>query len=175
MNKKLVITPDVNIYELLEAYPQLEDILIEISPLFIKLKKPVLRKTIARVTSIKQAAVVGKVSLNDMINRLREEVGQGKAEFKSDEQKQREKPEWATDENIKIKYDAREDLDNGIQPLNRVLKETKEFKKGEKYFLITAFIPLPMIELLEGNGFETYYIVISDNEVRNYFFKKIVP
>jgi hypothetical protein len=172
MDKKLIITPDIKIYELLEAYPQLEDVLIEISPLFIKLKKPVLRKTIARVTSIKQAAVVGKVSLNEMINRLRESVGQGKAEYKNIELMQKVKPKWATYENIKIEYDAREDLDNGIQPLNKVLKETKEFKSGEKYLLITAFIPLPMIELLEGNGFESYQVVIGENEVRNYFLKK---
>ncbi len=171
MDKKLIITPDVKIYELLEAYPQLEDTLIEISPLFVKLKKPVLRKTIARVTSIKQASVVGKVSLNDMINRLREAVGQGKGEFKNVEQKQKEKPQWATDENIKIEYDAREDLDNGIQPLNKVLREIKEFNTGEKYLLITAFIPLPMIELLEGNGFKSYSDVINENEVRNYFLK----
>lgn len=171
MDKKLIITPDVKIYELLEAYPQLEDVLIEISPLFVKLKKPVLRRTIARVTSIKQASVVGKVSLNDMINRLREAVGQGKGEFKNVEQKQKEKPQWATDENIKIKYDAREDLDNGMQPLNKVLREIKEFSTGEKYLLITAFVPLPMIELLEGNGFVSYSVIISEDEVRNYFLK----
>ncbi len=171
MDKKLIITPDVKIYELLEAYPQLEDVLIGISPVFVKLKKPVLRKTIARVTSIKQASVVGKVSLNDMINRLREAVGQGKEEYKNIDLGKKEKPEWTVNENIKIEYDARDDLDNGIQPLNKVLKETKEFKTGEKYLLTTAFIPLPMIELLEGNGFQCYSEVISDNEVRNYFLK----
>lgn len=171
MDEKLIITPDVKIYELLEAYPQLEDVLIDISPVFVKLRKPVLRKTIARVTSIKQASVVGKVSLNGMINRLREAVGQGKKEYINIDLSKKEKPEWAVNENIKFEYDAREDLDNGIQPLNKVLKETKEFKPGEKYLLTTAFVPLPMIELLEGNGFKCYSEVISDNEVRNYFFK----
>lgn len=172
MDKRLIITPDIKIFELLEAYPQLENILIEISPLFVKLKKPVLRKTIARVTSIKQASVVGKVSLNDMINKLREAVGQGKGDFANVSEKNKEKPSWLNDENVKLTYDAREDLDNGIQPLNKVIKETIALNPGEKYLLVTSFIPLPIIDLLEGKGFESFSAVINDNEVKNYFLKK---
>jgi hypothetical protein len=168
---KLIITPDIKIHELLETYPELEDVLIEISPLFIKLKNPVLRRTIARVTTLKQASVVGKVSLNDMINKLRTAAGQSPAEIISEKGRQAEKPEWAKDENIKIEYDAREDLDSGIQPLNRVVRETKEFQTGEKYLLITAFVPAPMIELLQNSGFECYSEILSDREVRNYFQK----
>lgn len=168
---KLIITPDIKIYELLEAYPELEDVLIEISPLFVKLKNPVLRRTIARVTTLKQASVVGKVSINDMINRLRTAAGQESAEIISEKSQQAEKPNWANNENIKIEYDAREDLDNGIQPLNKVVRETKGFKRGEKYLLITAFVPAPMLELLQNSGFECYSEIISDKEVRNYFRK----
>jgi hypothetical protein len=169
---KLLITPDVKIYELLDSYPELEDVLIEISPLFIKLKNPVLRRTIARVTTLKQASVVGKVSLNDMINRLRKAAGQVQVEIIADKILQKEKPGWANNENIKTEYDAREDLDNGIQPLNKVLRETKDLHPGEKYLLITAFVPAPIIELQQNNGFECYSDVISDSEVKNYFMKK---
>lgn len=172
MGKKIIITPDVKIFELLEAYPQLEDILIEISSLFVKLRNPILRKTIARVTSIKQASVVGKVSLNEMINRLREAVGQGKGVYQEISKNKKEKPKWANCENVKIEYDVRYDLENGIQPLNRVVKDTKALIQGDKYLLITAFIPLPLIELLEENGFDSYSEVINDNNVKNYFLKK---
>lgn len=169
---KLIITPDIKIHELLDTYPELEDIFIEISPLFKKLKNPVLRRTIARVTTLKQASVVGKVSLNDMINKLRTAVGQVPEEIIPETSMQTEKPVWANNENIKIEYDAREDLDNGIQPLNKVIRETKDFKPGEKYLLISAFIPAPIIELLKNNGFEYYSDVINEKEVRNYFLKK---
>ena len=43
---------------------------------FSALKNPVLRRTVAKVTTLRQAAKVGNVELTDMINRLREEVGQ---------------------------------------------------------------------------------------------------
>lgn len=68
---KLDITPQTLIGDLLKNYPQLEDTLIEIAPVFRKLKNPILRKTVARVTTLKQAAVVGNVSLSTMINELR--------------------------------------------------------------------------------------------------------
>jgi hypothetical protein len=42
-----------------------------------KLKNPVLRKTIARITSIGQAATVGGLDVQDLVNRLREKAGQG--------------------------------------------------------------------------------------------------
>ena len=37
----LIITPRTKVYELLQAYPELEDLLIELAPVFKKLKNPV--------------------------------------------------------------------------------------------------------------------------------------
>jgi hypothetical protein len=75
---KLIITPKTKILQLIETYPQLEEVLIEYAPAFKKLKNPVLRKTIARITTLQQAAAIGNVKVEDMINRLRKEVGQDK-------------------------------------------------------------------------------------------------
>lgn len=69
------ITLDVKVGALLEAYPQLEQTLYEISPMFKKLSNPILRKTVARVTSLKQVAEVGGIPPVDLINRLREAAG----------------------------------------------------------------------------------------------------
>ncbi len=52
--EKLIITPKTKIYDLLEAYPELEDLLISMAPEFVKLKNPLLRKTIAKVANISQ-------------------------------------------------------------------------------------------------------------------------
>ena len=46
------------------------------SPVFEKLKNPVLRRTVARVATIQQISVVGGIPVDDIINRLRKEVGQ---------------------------------------------------------------------------------------------------
>ena len=74
--EKLIITPKTKIYDLLEAYPQLEEILISSAPEFKKLQNPILRKTITRITNISQAAVIGNLNVEELVNRLRDKVGQ---------------------------------------------------------------------------------------------------
>ena len=76
----LNITPKTKIAELLSAYPQLEEKLVKMSPAFEKLKNPILRKTIARITSLQQAAMAGNINVGDLINKLRQEVGQTSVE-----------------------------------------------------------------------------------------------
>lgn len=74
--KTLEITPHTNVAELLDTYPQLEDMLIDMAPAFRKLKTPLLRRTIARVATLRQAAMTGDLPVSDVVGRLREEVGQ---------------------------------------------------------------------------------------------------
>jgi len=168
--QKNLITPDTKIADLLNDYPELEKVLIEASPLFIKLKNPVLRRTIAKVTSLKQAAAIGKVSLNELIIKCRQTAGQDVNTSFEEKREKQEKPLWLNTAKVKIEYDVREDLDSGIQPMNRVLKETATLGKGEIYLLITAFEPLPLIELLKNRNFE-YYTEEKDGIFRTYFFK----
>jgi hypothetical protein len=73
---KLIISPQTRVGELLDNYPELEQVLFELSPAFAKLRNPILRKTIARVATLQQAAMVGKLKVDDLVNRLRKEVGQ---------------------------------------------------------------------------------------------------
>lgn len=73
---KLIITPKTKISDLLDAYPQLEDVLISLAPPFTKLRNPLLRKTIGRVTSLSQAAAVGGLKVEELVNVLRKETGQ---------------------------------------------------------------------------------------------------
>ena len=63
MKNKIEITPSVTIDALLKAYPELEEVLIGIAPPFKKLKNPILRRTIAKVATIRQIASVGGVPL----------------------------------------------------------------------------------------------------------------
>lgn len=50
------INLQTKVAELLGAYPQLEEQLLKLSPTFAKLKNPILRRTVAKVTSLQQAA-----------------------------------------------------------------------------------------------------------------------
>ena len=80
------ITPTTKVSELLDAYPDLEEALIGIAPPFKKLKNPFLRKSVAKVATMKHISVVGGVPLNELINKIRIAVGQqANAAYNEDE------------------------------------------------------------------------------------------
>jgi hypothetical protein len=70
------ITLDTKIADLLNNYDGMKEILIDINPKFKKLNNPILRRTIAKVAGVRQAAIVGGMKPMDLLNKLREAVGQ---------------------------------------------------------------------------------------------------
>lgn len=171
--EQLIITPKTKVYELLESYPQLEDVLIEIAPVFKKLKNPVLRRTIARVTTLQQAAQVGQVPVHQMVNMLRQNVGQDSLEgLEASVQGSTVKPSWLKEEKIVKRLDARPVIEQGGHPLGEVLTGVGDLKPGEVYELITPFLPAPLIERVVAQGFDNWSEKKSENHFINYFLKK---
>jgi uncharacterized protein (DUF2249 family) len=149
------INPETKIGALLDKFPNLEKTLLEIAPEFKKLHNPILRKTIARVTSLRQASAVAKVPLADMINKLRTEAGiTGKfVPDEADKSLSKESPEWFSPKNIVQNLDARPMLERGEQPINKVFAECKNLEAGEIYELITPFLPAPLIDTAKEKGY----------------------
>src|SRR5689334_23166994 len=75
-SEELTILPETRIGDLIERYPQVEDVLIAMAPAFRKLKNPILRRSVGKVASLRQAAAVAGMPVADVVNRLRAEVGQ---------------------------------------------------------------------------------------------------
>ena len=170
---KLQITPKTIVADLLNAYPELEDKLIEIAPVFKKLKNPVLRKTIAKVTSLKQAAVVGNVELPILINELRKTVGQDTIITGNEKSNAiANKPDWVREENIKLTYDAREDLENGVHPVAKVVKDIETLSGDEVYLLITPFVPLPLLDIVNKKGFAAHSEKNEENKFSSFIKRK---
>jgi hypothetical protein len=168
------ILPETKVGALIERFPQLEKTLIEISPKFKQLRNPILRRTIARVASLSQVAAIGKTSLVDMINKLREEAGITE-KFASDAEMETglaEEPEWFSPSMIAVTLDARSMLEEGKQPVQRVLNECKNLKDGEIYELITPFLPAPLIEAAKKQEYLTWSRKDEEDVFKTYFTPK---
>ena len=170
-NKKLVITPKTKVLELIEAYPQLEDILVNYVPAFEKLKNPILRKTVARIATLQQAASVGNVKVEDLINRLRKEVGQDLLADGTDTIYNQTKPSWFDPSKIIQEFDTREMLAAGEHPVNQVLADLHKMPEGSIYKLIAPFIPAPLID--KASSLKVSHWLVKENEELFfvYFFK----
>ncbi len=151
---KLIITPRTKIYDLLEAYPQLEDVLIDTAPQFKKLKNPLLRRTIARITTLSQAATIGGISVEKLINTLRDAVGQGAVTTFEDTQISYNKvqPGWFSEGKIARTIDIRDMLHAGEQPVHEVLSAIKKLKQREVLEVIAPFLPAPLIDKAASLG-----------------------
>lgn len=167
----LIITPKTKIYDLLEAYPQLEDVLISEAPQFKKLKNPILRKTIARVTTLAQAAVVGGLKVEDLILKLRKEVGQQEVAAIEVEEGiiNTVKPEWFDSSTVVEVLDVREKLNQGEHPIHDVMAAIKKLHKNELLKVVAPFIPAPMIEKTLSLEYKHWLVEQSKEEYWVYF------
>ncbi len=168
----LEIKPSVTVHKLLEAYPELEEVLIGIAPPFKKLKNPVLRKTVAKVATIKHIASVGGVPLDKLITQLREAVGQSEGTESYDDQDYfGEQPDWFSPDKVVLTVDEDKVEDKDKMTLLVILKEAKKVNKGEIIELITSFLPAPGIDILKSKGYSAWTRKESDDVIKSYFLK----
>jgi uncharacterized protein (DUF2249 family) len=165
------ITPDMKVGRLLELYPELEDVLIGLSPSFKKLKNPILRRTVAKVASLRQVAQVGGLTLAGLVNTLREAAGQDHMEVGA-EGESGARPEWAKQERVVARLDARPLIEQGEHPMPQVMKALSALKPGEVYELLTPFAPAPLVELARDKGYEAYVEREEDELFRTWFAKQ---
>ena len=172
MSSDLIITPKTKVLELIETYPQLEDILVQYAPAFKKLKNPVLRKTVAKVATLQQAASIGDVSVEDLINRLRAEVGQDLFAGGSTTEYNTQKPDWFSEALIEQAFDAAEMLAAGEQPINQVIADLNTISSNKIYKLIAPFLPAPVIDKASSLNIKHWVEKVDDETFNIYFFKQ---
>ncbi len=166
------ITPSVTVHNLLKAYPELEEVLIGLAPPFKKLKNPILRRTIAKVATIRHIASVGGIPLNELISKLRKEVGQSEIdESYEDQDYYCEQPGWFSPDKVVRSINEAKVKDKDKMALSIILKEAKTVKKGKIIELITSFLPAPGIDALKRKGYSVWTKKESDDVIISYFLK----
>lgn len=170
MENKLVITPKTKVLQLIEAYPQLEETLISYVPAFEKLKNPILRKTVAKIATLQQAAAIGNVPVEDLINRLRREVGQDLISQNENNMYNTTKPAWFDPAMISGELDARAMLAAGEHPVNQVIADLKSLTSGSIYKLTAPFLPAPLIDKASSLNFDHWVNNEDEGIFVIYFF-----
>lgn len=196
----LIITPKTKIYDLLETYPQLEEVLIAKAPEFKRLKNPLLRNTIARVTTIAQAATIGGLAIDVLVNVLRAKVGQDKADVPADmcttehtglsgnhhatpvsgateetgSSYTTVQPTWFNPGDIRETFDAGIILNRGEHPVHEVLSRLRKLADDELLEVIAPFIPAPLIDKASGLGYN-HWLKQETSGNWHIYFKRVLP
>jgi hypothetical protein len=172
-DRAATITPDSKLGELLERWPQLEAVLLDLSPHFRALRNPVLRRTVAKIATLRQVSTVSGVALGTLVTRLR--AGAGLAPIAVDEEAggaAPARPAWASEREVSRTHDARAAIEAGEHPMPRVMADLAALAEGEVYALVTPFVPAPLVDLARGKGFVAFSVAEGDAIVRTYFRKE---
>ncbi len=166
------IKMNTTVAELLNDYKGMKDILIEINPKFKKLNNPVLRRTLAKVATVKQAAIVGGMKPTELLNKLREKVGQKPLEV----DKSMDKLDLDLDEDIATKtpkesIDVNKLLNEDKNPLAVVFNKLRTYNQGEVIKIISDFKPEPLMEEFIKKGYKVFCKELSDKEFETYIQK----
>lgn len=170
--EKLIISPKTKVFQLIETYPDLEKLLIEMVPAFVKLKNPILRKTVAKITTLQQAASIGGINPEILINKLRNAVGQDDLNDIGFSDYNTVQPEWYDVNKITKEFDIRSMLHEGEQPVNLVIADLVNLEHNQIYKIISPFVPAPLIDKASSLNIDHWVISVDPDIFEVYFFKK---
>jgi len=167
------ITPDSKLGELIDHNPQLEEVLISLSPAFRKLRNPVLRRTVAKVATLRQVARVGNISLALLINELRKATGRETVVNTGDEETMTDHPpDWFSGEAVEKTFDARPIIEAGRNPMKDFFAFMETIPNGRIGLLVTSFQPAPLIGIARGKNYEAWTVREAE-ELYNTYFTRI--
>jgi hypothetical protein len=174
-HEKPLITPQTKVGDLLKDFPELEETLVKIAPAFKKLRSPMLRRTVARVTNLAQAARVGGVPVDELIQKLRRAVGQPDPAVSSGspatDTPAAVAPSWFAADKVTTTFDARRLIKSGDQPIGYVLTDLDRLQAGQIYELITPFEPAPLMDKAISRGYAVWSRAVSPGEHRTAFVR----
>lgn len=175
---KPLINPGMKVAELLDHWPELQEVLVAQAPAFQKLRNPILRRTVARVATLEQAAGIAGIGARDLVMTLRQAIGQptepgatGDAQDSSGGRLQAEDsgggrlqaalaegppPAWFDPARIVNTIDADALLAAGQVPLNAAFAAVRVLKPGDILEISATFRPVPLVENFLKQGHRCY-------------------
>lgn len=161
------VTKETKISKLIKYNSEVIERIASINKNFNKLKNPILRKVLAGRVSISDAARIGKVSINEFVNRIAD-LG---FEYAEEDQSKHVNMENENTTNNDLSFlkrlnkeimDVRPILEKGIDPFDTIYTKLNELPFENVLLIINSFEPIPLINKLNNDGY--IHFVERDNE-----------
>lgn len=156
------------ISDVLRHYPQLLDVLIEISPAFAKLRNPLMRRVQTRLVTVSQAAGMAGLAPATLTQRLNQAAGISPADESADvrdatEPQPTAAPDWAGIATIVEELDVRPLMERGEEPFRVIMEAARRVPAGSVLRLLAGFEPLPLYDALAKQGFAHWPQALNAN------------
>jgi len=172
----MLINEQTKIAALLKRNPDALEVIVQLSPDFKKLRNPVLRKLMAGRTSIAMAAKIGGCTPEDFFRVLKPlgfEIDTKETLPVTKEPERKPLPDYlkSLQPEQMLVLDVREMLAGGNDPLKLIQQKVKDLQQGQVLKIINTFEPVPLVKLLERQGFKAYVDHVGTDLVETYFYK----
>lgn len=169
------ISAATKISSLLKANPAALEAIVSINKHFEKLRNPVLRKVLAPRVTIADAAKMGNCSVDVFFEKLKA-IGFEIETISETIETVSEiipLPEFVISSNDSntMKLDVRNEISNGRDPFQIIMKTVDELPVNFVLLLINSFEPVPLIKILSKKGFLHYTKTLADGTVYTYLKK----
>jgi hypothetical protein len=172
----LAITPETTLGAVLDAHPGLEASFREWVPSLAKLKNPALWSTVAKATSLEQAAKMAGLAARDLVTRVCAATGQTVAanplpvlNNSPVTAASHAAPAWIEEDRVRYSIDADQMLATGQHPVGRIRAWGGALEPGQLIKLTASFRPAPLIDMMRNNGFDAHSIETAPGKFATYF------
>jgi len=173
----MLINEKTKISALLKHHPDALETIVAIAPDFKKLRNPILRKLMAARTTIAMASKVGGCKPEDFYKALAplgfEYDSAGSSGADEDVVENKPMPDYLKnlDQKNLVNFDVRALIASGDDPLRQIQQKVKELQPEQALLIINNFEPVPLIKLLEKQGFSTYVNHKDPETIETYFYR----
>ena len=175
------ISPGTRISRILQTDALSLEALAKAAPPLERLRQPLLRRMLAGRTSLSQAARIAGVPV-EVLFRALEPLGFCRIPANEDSDPVNPDEPLQSEANLEAfilgccirELDVREDLDQGRDPLKRILAAAQALNPGEILKLINSFEPSPLIGLLGKKGYSSFTVRLNEGLVHTYFRKPVL-
>lgn len=162
------------ISDVLKHYPELLDVLVDLTPAFGKLRNPVLRRVQTRLVTVQQAAGIAGLDPRQLVRTLNQAAGitpPDDDDVVTNAPDTAARPAWVDSAPVVRELDVRDLLANGQEPFRLITGTAREVGEGEAFALVTGFEPLPLYDALAKQGFSHWGEPIGDGDWRVLFHR----
>lgn len=161
---------------------RLIEVFTSISPTFERLRNPSMRKVMARLVTVEQAARIAGVDTAILLERLNAAIAPGGGggregegdRWESEVKGEREALLPSTLASIPgeliVDLDVRSDLRRGEEPFSKIMAARRTVRPGGVLRLRATFEPVPLYAVLGKQGFEHWTEKFADDDWRVWFY-----
>ncbi|HSQ30735.1 MAG TPA: DUF2249 domain-containing protein [Gemmatimonadaceae bacterium] len=175
--RQMPVTSLDTVSDVLSRDESLVEVLVQFAPHFAKLRNRALRRVMARLVTIEQAARIANVPADRLVRRLNEALGFSNAgadaatETPVTASNHAEQPVTHPTSAAIVEVDVREDLRAGREPFSRIMSAVGALGTNEVLLLRTIFEPAPLFGVLAKRGFASESRADAPDDWSSWFWR----